>query len=103
MRSANSYILLFFVFGSIYSAQSKIAKFKVKVLIDQDIGTLQVTMEDILAMQIGHTQSHVHHDFNNLLLAQLATFLMKIVKKTASRKKLSDHVILIVVNAHAHV
>lgn len=60
-------------------------------------------MEHIFSMQVWHPQSNIHHDLQNLFLRQLTILFVQVVKKTATWQKLSNHIILIVVDTHSHV
>ena len=57
MRGAHSHaFVLFLVFGRVYARESEIAEFDVEILVDQQIGALQIAVQNIFFMEIGHAE-----------------------------------------------
>jgi hypothetical protein len=80
MRRAHPNILLLIIFGGVDPTQAKITQLDVPILIDQDVAAFQVAMQEVLAVEVGHAQSHVFHYVEYLLLGEFLLLFVQVVE-----------------------
>jgi hypothetical protein len=60
-------------------------------------------VHNVLFMKIGHSQRYIFAKTDQQLLVELLLLFVKVVEEAASRKELSYHGILVIIDAHSHV
>jgi hypothetical protein len=65
MWCTDSFALFFLVHLLLHSGKAEVTKFDVPILVDKHVGTLEVTMENLPAMQVVHAKRNVFDDLND--------------------------------------
>ena len=83
------------------SGESEVTELDVPAFVDEDVGAFEVAVEDVFGVEVGHAESNILEDVENLLLAQQSVRLVQVVEQTALVHEFCHHSVLVVVNAHA--
>lgn len=103
MGRANPNIILLILLIVPEPREPKITKLNIPILVNEDIGALQVAVEHIFAMQVGHPKGDILADIEYFLLVQLLASLVQVIEQTSPREEFRYHDVFVVVDAHAHV
>lgn len=84
MRSAHSNVLVPLLVFVGHAGKAKITQFHIPVLVDKQVRTLEVAVQHVFLVEIGHSQRYVLTNADQQLLAELFLLFMEVVKQTAA-------------------